>query len=437
LRRLVIVSVGLALMAFAVVDLWQEAQSYLAGKRETLLATANIVAGASSTAVALDDVPQIKESLRSISRVPGLAYARAESTDGRVLAEVGAASRLADEVTLGGNADTSIYTLLLTRTVTVVVPIVHAGRPVGRLLLIGGTGDLFSRFLDRLVLGSLGALMAVLIGLLIAQQMQISIARPLTALANDMARIARTHDYSTSLPDAPDQETKALAGSFNVMMKEIRRAYVAISDREAELIFRLSRATEQRDNETGEHIMRMATLCGMIGKGLGLDGGEVEALQRAAPLHDVGKLGVPDRIMFKSGALDQSERREMERHTSYGYEILRDSKSDLIRLAGEMAWSHHEKWDGTGYPRGLKGKDIPLAGRVAAVADVCDALASERSYKPAWELYAVRAYLIENSGKHFDPDCVEALLRQWDEVERMYATQQIPAEAPRLWASAG
>jgi response regulator RpfG family c-di-GMP phosphodiesterase len=436
LRRLVIVSVGLALIAFAAVDLWQEARSYLTGKRETLLATANIVAGAASKAVALDDVPQIKESLRSISRVPGLAYAGAEGIDGRVLAEVGGASRLANEVTFDDNADASIYTLLRTRTVTVAVPIVHAGRPVGRLLLISGTGDLFSRFIDRLALGSLGALAAIFTGLLIAQRMQTSIARPLTELAGDMARIAHTHDYSTSLPDAPDQETKALAGSFNAMMKEIRRAYDAISNREAELIFRLSRATEQRDNETGEHIMRMAKLCGMIGKSLGLDSAEVEALKRAAPLHDVGKVGVPDRIMFKGGALDRSERREMERHTSYGYEILRDSESDLIRLGAEMAWSHHEKWDGTGYPRGLKGSEIPLAGRVAAVADVCDALASERPYKPAWELDAVRAYLVENRGKHFDPDCVEALIGRWDEVQELYATQQRMADAPRLSAAA-
>ena len=421
LQRLVIVSVGLALIAFAVVDLWQEARSYLADKRETLLATANIVAGASSTAVALDDIPQLKESLRSISRVPGLAYARAEGTDGRVLAEVGGASRLVGEVTLDGNQDTSIYTLLRTRTVTVVVPIVYAGRPVGRLLLISGTGDLFSRFVDRLVLGSIGALTAIFTGLFIAQRMQMSIARPLTELAGDMARIAHTHDYSTSLPDAPDQETKVLADSFNAMMKEIRRAYDAISNREAELIFRLSRATEHRDNETGEHIMRMATLCGLIGKGLGLERGEREAIQRAAPLHDVGKVGVPDRIMFKGGKLDPSERREMEKHTNYGYEILRDSESDLIRLAAEMAWSHHERWDGTGYPRGLKGEEIPLAGRIAAVADVCDALASKRPYKSAWEPHAVRAHLVENSGTHFDPTCVEALLCQWDEVQRMYA----------------
>jgi putative two-component system response regulator len=136
----------------------------------------------------------------------------------------------------------------------------------------------------------------------------------------------------------------------------------------------------------------------------------------------MGKIGVLDSIMFKPGKLDAAERREMEKHTDYGYEILRDSKSDLVLLAAEMAWSHHERWDGTGYPRGLKGDAIPLVGRIAAVADVTDALASRRPYKPAWSLDAVRAHLIENSGTQFDPACAEALLKQWDTVEELYAT---------------
>ena len=126
--------------------------------------------------------------------------------------------------------------------------------------------------------------------------------------------------------------------------------------------------------------------------------------------------------MFKPGKLDAAERREMEKHTAYGYEILRDSKSDLVLMAAEMAWSHHERWDGTGYPRGLKGNAIPLVGRIAAVADVTDALASKRPYKPAWSLDAVHAHLVENSGTQFDPACAEALLKQWDAVEELYAT---------------
>jgi len=136
--------------------------------------------------------------------------------------------------------------------------------------------------------------------------------------------------------------------------------------------------------------------------------------------------------MFKPGKLDAAERREMEKHTSYGHEILRNSESDLVILAAEMAWSHHERWDGTGYPRGLKREEIPLAGRIAAVADVCDALASERPYKPAWSLDAVRAYMIENSGTQFDPACVESLLGHWSEVEQIYVTANVAIESKDL-----
>jgi response regulator RpfG family c-di-GMP phosphodiesterase len=298
---------------------------------------------------------------------------------------------------------------------------IYGGRSIGRLFLISDTGNLIGRLARRIMIGSLGALLALAVGLFIAHRMQKAITRPLSELSADMARIARTHNYSTSVTDTSDVETEVLADSFNAMMGEIRQAYGAISDREAELIFRLSRATEKRDNETGEHIVRMAGLCRLVGEGLGLEESEVEALHRAAPLHDVGKIGVPDEILFKPGKLDPDERREMEKHTTYGHEILRGSESDLIRLAAEIAWSHHERWDGTGYPRGLKGNDIPLGGRIAAVADVCDALASERPYKRAWTLAEVRAYLVEHSGTQFDPTCVEGLLRRWDDVERVYA----------------
>ena len=432
LLRLVILSVGVALVCSAILSVWQASTTYLLDKRESLLATANVIAGSSSRGVAAGDTTLVKDSLRSIARLPGFAYARIEGNDGEVLAQVGGAVHLSNDLALDDGERSSLYTFLRTRTVQVSVPIVSGGRPVGRVVLVGKTGDLATRFLGVLAIASLGALLAVGIGLSIAHRMQRSITLPLSMLAGDMARIARTHDYSTSVPATADIETEQLAGSFNVMMGEIRNASAALSNREAELIFRLSRATEKRDNETGGHIIRMAALCRLVAEGLDLGKSEVEAIHRVAPLHDVGKIAVPDAIMLKPGKLDAAERREMERHTTYGYDILRDSESELVLLAAEMAWSHHEWWDGSGYPRGLMGTEIPLAGRIAAVADVCDALASERPYKPAWGLDAVRAHLVENNGKQFDPACVESLLSRWDQVQALYEKSETTSGTDEL-----
>lgn len=432
LHRLVILSVGTALVCSAILSVWQATTTYLVDKRGSLLATANVVAGASSRAVAAGHTTQIKDSLRSIARLPGVAYARIEGSDSRLLAQVGGAVHLGGDLILDQTEGSSLYTFLRTRTVQVSVPIIYGGNPVGRVVLISKIGDLAARFLSVLAIASLGAVLAIGVGLSIAHRLQRSITLPLTMLAGDMARIARTQDYSASVPATADIETEQLANSFTVMMGEIQKASVALSNREAELIFRLSRATEKRDNETGGHILRMAALCRLVAEGLNLGKTEVEAIERVAPLHDVGKIAVPDTIMFKPGKLDAAERREIERHTTYGYEILRDSESELVALAAEMAWSHHERWDGLGYPRGLKGSDIPLVGRIAAVADVCDALASDRPYKPAWSLDAVRAHLVENSGTQFDPACVESLLNRWGEVEALYKTLGTTAESDEL-----
>ncbi len=206
----------------------------------------------------------------------------------------------------------------------------------------------------------------------------------------------------------------------NSLAGEVRKATAALASREEEIILRLSRAAEQRDDGTGNHIIRMATLCRMIAEALGLSEETCRTIYLAAPMHDVGKIGVSDAILLKPGRLDPEERREMERHTEYGYKILAGSNSELIQLAAEMALSHHERWDGKGYPRGLKGTDIPLFARIASVADVCDALASERPYKPAWPLDQIKAYLVEQARAQFDPGCVEAIIRRWNDVAAMY-----------------
>jgi len=222
LRRLVILSVGIALICSAILSVWQATTSYLVDKRESLLGTANVLAGVSSRAVAAADTALIKDSLRSIGRLPTVAYARIENTHRQILAEAGGAVRLDSEVTLNPEASDALYTFLRTRTIQVSVPIVYGGRSVGSVILVRRIGDLATRFLGIFAIASLGALLAIAVGLLIAHRLQRSITLPLGALAADMARIARTQDYSASVPATADLETEQLAGSFNLMIDEIR-----------------------------------------------------------------------------------------------------------------------------------------------------------------------------------------------------------------------
>lgn len=197
---------------------------------------------------------------------------------------------------------------------------------------------------------------------------------------------------------------------------EVRKATQAVFDREEELIVRLAKAAEFRDPETGGHINRMAHYSFLIAQGLGMPKEQCALVLKAAPMHDVGKLGTPDGILLKPGRLSDDEMVVMKRHSDIGHAILDGSSSQLIQLGAEIALSHHEKWDGTGYPARLAGETIPLSGRIVAVADVFDALTSERPYKLAWELTRARDFLAENSGKHFDPRCIEVFLAAWDEV---------------------
>jgi putative two-component system response regulator len=186
---------------------------------------------------------------------------------------------------------------------------------------------------------------------------------------------------------------------------------------------RLSRAAEHRDAETGDHLVRMALYCRLIAQSLGLDARTCHEVYLAAPMHDIGKIAVNDAILLNADALSQSERWAMQQHTIRGYQILADSDSELIRMAADIAYCHHERWDGTGYPRGLRGADIPLFARIAAVADVFDALTSKRPYKPAWTADEARAYINAHSGQQFDPDCVRAFLDCWDDVLKICTTR--------------
>jgi len=208
----------------------------------------------------------------------------------------------------------------------------------------------------------------------------------------------------------------ALADRAAWLADEVAKATAEIREREREAVFRLARAAEFRDPETGAHIQRMAHYSRLIAAGLGLDATQQDLILEAAPMHDVGKLGTPDMILLKPGKLTPEEFAVMKQHSSIGWEILRDSAAPTLKVAAEIAHTHHEKYDGSGYPRGLAGEDIPLFGRIVAVADVFDALTSARPYKPAWEFDRAWDFIATNRGLHFDPRCVDAFLAQREAV---------------------
>jgi putative two-component system response regulator len=188
------------------------------------------------------------------------------------------------------------------------------------------------------------------------------------------------------------------------------------AERERETVFRLAKAAEHRDPETGSHILRMSGYARHIAANLGLVAEEQRLIFEAAPMHDLGKVGIPDDILFKPGALSSAEFEIMKRHAFIGFQILEGSKSHMLRLASIIAYTHHEKFDGGGYPRGLAGEAIPIHGRIVAVADVFDALTSERPYKSAWPLDRAIDFIQSGSGQHFDPQCVDAFFQHWDSV---------------------
>ncbi|MGW5957940.1 HD-GYP domain-containing protein [Methylorubrum thiocyanatum] len=207
------------------------------------------------------------------------------------------------------------------------------------------------------------------------------------------------------------------------MRRDAAQASAEAVSRERELIRRLMLAAEFRDDRAGDHLTRVAGCVIAVAEGLGLSAAEADDVALASTMHDIGKIAVPDHILMKAGPLTPEEWDEMRQHALRGYHMLHDSPSRLLQIAAEIALTHHERWDGTGYPRGLRGEEIPRSGRIVAVADVFDALISARSYKPAWSLERARAHLEAEAGRHFDPACVAAFLSRWEDIVALVEEQ--------------
>ena len=241
--------------------------------------------------------------------------------------------------------------------------------------------------------------------------------------------------FVTALRDEVDEAQGFAVGAVDYITKPISPAVVRarvkthlslvqaqeLKKTRLQIIQRLGRAAEYRDNETGLHILRMSHFSQVIALAYGLSPKRAEDVLHAAPMHDIGKIGIRDDILLKPGKLTDEEFREMQRHPLIGAEILGDADSPLLQLAQQVALYHHEKWDGSGYPHGLKGEEIPLEARIVALCDVFDALTSTRPYKSAWSIEDTLAYLQTQKGRHFDPQLVDLLLQELPKILQIRA----------------
>jgi HD-GYP domain-containing protein (c-di-GMP phosphodiesterase class II) len=211
--------------------------------------------------------------------------------------------------------------------------------------------------------------------------------------------------------DRQDEELITILADQASGYVENAKLYQDIRIGAQQTIVRLAGAVEYKDHDTSAHLWRMSQYSALIAKEMGYDLAWVETLRLAAPMHDIGKIGVPDAILNKPGKLSPEEWVEMKKHPEYGAKILGGSDNELMQMSAEVAWCHHERWDGTGYPRGLKGEEIPIEARIASLADVFDALTSRRIYKPSFSLQETLELINKESGTQFDPTVVEAFHR--------------------------
>jgi len=216
-----------------------------------------------------------------------------------------------------------------------------------------------------------------------------------------------------------------------ILEAKVRERTQELSDTRLEIIRRLGRAGEYRDNETGMHVIRMSKSCQRMALAAGLGEEVAEVILNASPMHDVGKIGIPDAILLKPGKLNSEEWEIMKTHSEIGADILSEHSSDMIKMAQHIALTHHEKWDGSGYPNCLKGEEIPIEGRIAAICDVFDALTSDRPYKEAWPVEKAVTFINENSGSHFDPNLVKLfneILPEILNIRNQYADDALEEE---------
>ena len=262
----------------------------------------------------------------------------------------------------------------------------------------------------------------LILGLIISIFLSKNYTRPFSRLLEAMKKSDPTKNRITIVQTSAKNEIRELFDEFNMQMeqinnssKEIRLLNEEIENTQKEVVFTMGAIGESRSKETGNHVKRVAQYSKLLALYYGLSEEEAELLKQASPMHDIGKVAIPDAILNKPGRFDEEERRVMDTHAKLGYEMLKNSHRPLLQLAATVAYEHHEKWDGSGYPRKLQGEDIHIAGRITAVADVFDALGSDRVYKKAWDDERIFNLFNEEKGKHFDPKLVDIFFDNLDE----------------------
>ncbi len=216
-----------------------------------------------------------------------------------------------------------------------------------------------------------------------------------------------------------DEEHLLLAASYTSKQLEAFALQEEIKQTQREIIMTLAETGEMRSKETGNHVKRVARYSEIIGRKYGLSDHDLDILRDASPMHDIGKIAIPDSILLKNGILTDKEREEMKKHTTLGYEMLKHSERELIKAAAVVAYQHHEKWDGTGYPEGIQGDSIHIFGRITAIADVYDALVCRRVYKDPWPMSKILDLFEQEKGKHFDPDLIDVFFEVKDDLYKV------------------
>jgi putative two-component system response regulator len=235
-----------------------------------------------------------------------------------------------------------------------------------------------------------------------------------------------TKPISPAIVLARVQTHLALYNQTRELERKVQERTSELNHTRMEIIQRLGRAAEYKDNETGLHVIRMSHYTRLIAMAINANEEWVDRIYHAAPMHDIGKIGIPDAYLLKQGPLNDTEWQVMSKHPEFGAAILGDNASELLQMAKEIALNHHEKWDGSGYPNGLKGEEIPLSARIIAIADVFDALTTARPYKQAWTVEKTVDFIDQNAGLHFDPNLVSIFHRTLPEILKVkeeYAEQ--------------